>query len=100
LKFSFGLGVVLVALITIVLALLGVLSLLGLLSAFLLMFGLWCVVSGIFLVRQNDKYYYVGSGIVVASLSTIYFISLAYSLAVALILAIIIIVVSRIKPKL
>jgi hypothetical protein len=91
--------VVVIALIAIILALLGILNLFGTLAAFLFMFGAWCVVSGAVLVDRKELYYYVGGGLVLASLSTAYLIPLQYSVAAALILIIIIILVSRLRPK-
>lgn len=91
---------IVIALIAIILALLGILNLFGALAAFLFMFGAWCVVSGAVLVDRKELYYYVGGGLVLASLSTAYLIPLQYSVAAALILIIIIIIlVSRLRPK-
>lgn len=87
-----------VALIAIILALLSILKPLGALAAFLFMFGAWSVASGLVLVNKKGLYYYVGWGLVLASLSTAYLIPLQYSIALALILIIIIILVSRLRP--
>jgi hypothetical protein len=102
LKNSFGLGAIVVALIAIILELLGILNLYAAIAAFLFMFGAWSVVSGVVLVDRKDLYYYVGWGLVLASLSTAYFIPLQYSVAVAIIFIIIIIIiilVSRSRPR-
>jgi uncharacterized membrane protein HdeD (DUF308 family) len=98
LKFSLGLGAVVIVLITIVLALLGIVSLFGAFCAFLLMLGVWCIIGAFALVGKNNRYYYLGWGLILASLSTIYFIPWQYSVAIALILIIILIIASRIRP--
>lgn len=97
-RIGLGLGVIVIALVTIILALLGILNLLGSLAFFLLVTGAWCVVSSIFLLKRGDRYYYMGVGLILASLATAYFIPLQYSIALALIFVIVIILLSRIRP--
>lgn len=96
-KNIFGLGVIVVALIAIILALLSILTPWGAVATFLFMFGAWSVVSGLVVVDRKDLYYYVGWGLVVASLSTAYIIPLQYSIAMALIFIIVIIFLSRLR---
>jgi lysylphosphatidylglycerol synthetase-like protein (DUF2156 family) len=97
-RISFGIGVIVIVLITAVLALLGIVNLFSGISAFLIMLGVWCIAAGFGLGKKGERYYYAGWGVILLSLSTAYYIPLQYSIAIALIFIIIIILASKLKP--
>ena len=96
-KFSYGLGIVLIVLIAVILALFG-LSLFGVISTFLFLSGAWTIFAAFSLVKRNERYYYLGWGVILVSLSTIYSIPWQYSIAIALILVIVVVLLSRYRP--
>jgi hypothetical protein len=85
LKPSFGLGVLVVVLLSAAAALFGVLSVQASLSMLLLLTGLWSIVSAFILVGPKDRAFYAGWGIIIAGLSLSYFIPIQDALGVILV---------------
>jgi uncharacterized membrane protein HdeD (DUF308 family) len=74
-----GVGVLVCVLVPVALLLFGVVSVTQTASLVLLLAGLWTVVYGVALGKSKDRLYNVGSGIVVAVLSTFIFLPLQYT---------------------
>ena len=84
-KPSYGLGILVVVLLTAAVALLGVLSLQGTVSMGLLLAGAWTFAAAFVLVAEGDRSYYAGWGIIIAGLSLSYFVPIQDALALILI---------------
>jgi hypothetical protein len=98
LRTSFGLGVVVIFFLAVLVWLLKLQNLVGAIDTFVLLFGVWGVVTGLLWAKREDLYYFLGWGFLLSSLSSAYYISLRYALALAIILEILVIVFSRAKP--
>jgi hypothetical protein len=85
LKTSWGIGILVAALISIAAALLGVVSLQGAFSMALLLAGLWTIVAAFLIVETSDRTYFTGWGIILACLSLSYFIPIQDAVALILI---------------
>lgn len=93
-KISWGVGVVVVVLLSIAAGLLGLVSLRGTISLILLLVGVWTFVAALVLFEREDRAFYLGWGIVIAGLSFTYVIPLADALALILIAIVILILVT------
>lgn len=91
---SYGLGILVIVLLTAAVALLGLLGLQGAVSMGLLLAGLWTIAAAFLIVATQERSYYAGWGIIIAGLSLSYFIPIQYALAVILIAIVGLIVVS------
>lgn len=83
-KLSYGMGVLVIVLLTVAVALLGLLGLQGAVSMGLLLGGLWTIAAAFVLETGRDRSYYAGWGIIIAGLSLSYFIPVQDALAVIL----------------
>ena len=87
-KPSFGIGIILATLVSLVVYLFGIVNLAWLGALLLLLNGLWIVVFGIFQAERRDKLYFAGWGLIMAGLSTFVVLPLSYVFGVVLVLII------------
>lgn len=100
-RIQLGIGLIVAVLLPIALFLFNLLSSYGAISAMLLLVGLWILVFGVTYGAKPDKVYNVAMGLIIAILSTFYFIPARYTLGlvvVAIIAMILVSVVARPKP--
>lgn len=92
-KPTFGIGVLVIVLLSAAVELLGVLSLQAALSMLLLFTGLWSILSAFVLAGPSDRAFYAGWGIIIAGLSLSYFIPVQDALGVILVAIVALIIV-------
>jgi len=88
LKPSFGIGIILATLVSLVVFLFGLVNYAWLAALLLLLNGLWILVYGAIEAERRDKLYYAGWGLIMAGLSTFVVLPPAYTLGVVLVLII------------
>jgi len=88
LKPSFGIGIILATLVSLVVYLFGLVNYSWLAALLLLLNGLWILVYGAVEAERRDKLYYAGWGLIMAGLSTFAVLPLAYTFGVVLVLII------------
>ena len=88
LKPSFGIGIILATLVSLVVYLFGLVNYSWLAALLLLLNGLWILVYGAVEAERRDKLYYAGWGLIMAGLSTFVVLPLAYTFGVVLVLII------------
>lgn len=99
-RIQLGIGLIIAVLLPLALLLFGVLGVYETISAALLLVGLWILVFGITFGSGTDRLYNVGIGLIIALLSTFYFVSLRYTFGLILVAVIGMVVISVVgKPK-
>lgn len=99
-RVQFGIGLVIAVLLPLALLLFGILHPYGTLSSILLLAGLWILAFSLTYSSKGDRTYNFGLGLVIAILSTFYFIPLADTFGLELLAVIGMVVVSVVtKPK-
>lgn len=99
-RVQLGIGIIIAALVPIALLLFNVLKPYGTLSAILLLAGLWILVFGVTYGAKIDRIYNVSMGLIIAILSSFYFIPLRYTFGLIIVAVIAMIVVSLFaRPK-
>jgi hypothetical protein len=93
-KPGYGLGVLVVVLLTAAVALLGLLGPQGAVSMGLLLAGLWTIAAAFFLVAAKERSYYAGWGIIITGLSFTYYIPVQDAVGLILIAIVALIVVT------
>ena len=93
-KPSYGLGILVVVLLTAAVYLIGAVDMQGAVSMGLLLAGLWTLVAAFMLVASGERGYYAGWGIILACLSLSYFVPIQDAVALILIAIVGLIVVS------
>jgi hypothetical protein len=100
LRVQLGIGLIIAVLLPLVLLLFGILRPYETISAMLLLAGLWILVFSVTYGSSRDRTYNVGTGLIIALLSTFYFIPLRYTIGLVLIAVIGMVVISVVaKPK-
>jgi len=100
LKVGPGVGVLICVLVPVALLLFGVVSVAQTASLVLLLAGLWAVVYGAALGKSKDRLYNVGSGIVVADLSTFIVLPLQYTAGLVVVSIVVVVVASVVvRPR-
>ena len=84
-KVSWGVGEIVVILLSLISYLFGLTSPVYTLSLFLLLSGLWTLAAGLALVDRKDRTFYSSWGVVVAVLSAFAFLPLNYALGLVLV---------------
>ena len=93
-------GYIVAFLLAIALYLFGITNPLQSLSMLFLLVGLWTIVCGLAINGgRNDRIYYFGWGSVIAVLSTIVVLPLAYTIGLVLIVIIALIILNYVIPK-
>ena len=102
-KIGAGAGLIVCVLLPVVLLLFGVLDVSQTASGVVLLGGLWAVVYGIMFGGSTNRLYYVGSGIIIALISTFLYLPLEDVLGLVLLAVIVIVIASvltgRKKPS-
>lgn len=98
-KPGYGAGLAVAVLLSLVAFLLGLVGYAGLLALVLLLSGGWTVLAALALVAPSERVYYSSWGLVLAVLSSSYFIQLRYALALVLLAVVAMIVVSVYSRK-
>lgn len=84
-RIAYGEGVVVAILLPFVLLLFGLVSLSVSLFLILLLFGLWTLVSAFAIARKEERNYFLLWGLILACVSTIFVIPVAYAIGLVLI---------------
>lgn len=92
-RVQLGIGLIIAVLLPLALLLFGVLNSYETMSAILLLAGIWILVFGLTFGARGDRIYNVGTGLVIAVLSSFYFIPLRYTVGLVLVAVIGMIVV-------
>ena len=99
-RIQLGIGLIIAVLLPLALLLFGFLGPYETISAILLLAGLWILVFGVTYSSRGDRTYNVGIGLIIAILSTFYFIPLRYTFGLEIVAVIGVVVVSVVtKPK-
>jgi len=93
-KIGAGAGLIVCILLPIVLLLFGILDVSQTASGIVLLSGLWAVVYGLIFGGSGNRLYYVGSGIVIALISTFLYLPLQDVLGLVLLAVIVIVIAS------
>lgn len=93
-RIQLGIGLIIAVLLPLALLLFGVLGPYGTISAVLLLAGLWILVFGVIYGSSKDKLYNTGVGLIIALLSTFYFIPIRYTFGLELVAVIGMVVLS------
>jgi len=100
LRVQLGIGLIIAVLVPLALLLFGILGAYGTISAMFLLAGLWILVFGVTYGSRGDRTYNVGTGLIVAIISTFYFIPLRYTFGLELVAVIGVVVISVVmKPR-
>lgn len=83
-KPSYGMGVLVIVLLTVAVALLGLLGVQGAVSMGLLLAGAWTILAGFAIAEEKERSYYAGWGIIIAGLSLSYLIPIQDAVALVL----------------
>jgi uncharacterized membrane protein HdeD (DUF308 family) len=93
-KLGWGMGEVVVILLSFVSYLFGLTSTTYTLSLFFLLSGVWTLITGLFFADKRDRTYYSSWGVIVAVLATFAFIPTNYALGLVLIAVIALIILT------
>jgi len=91
-------GLIVTVLVPVALLLFNVLKFSQAVSAIFLLSGLWVLVFGATMEAKDERLYYSGSGIVVAILSTFYFIAFQYTVGLEVV-AIVVLAIASTQRK-
>lgn len=93
LRVGLGIGLIICVLLSVALALFGVTNLFQTIAVLLALAGIWTLIHGLFIGREQDRLYHIGLGVIVALLSTFIFLPIQYTLGLVVVSIMIVIVV-------
>ena len=98
-KLNYGMGILVVVLLSAAVGLLGILGAQGTVSLGMLLAGAWTFLAAFVIVEEAERSYYIGWGIIIAGLSLSYLVPIQDALAVIIVAMVALILVTAYRAK-